>query len=82
RLIAEGFLVAVDGDEFVGLTEPQRVEERDDVISQDLTGVAAQARGKGIATALKVTAAAWAKQSGYTSIRTYNNQANAPMLAV
>lgn len=82
RLIAEGFLVALDGEEFVGLTEPQRVEDRDDVISQDLTGVAAPARGKGIATALKVTAAAWAKQSGYTSIRTYNNQGNAPMLAV
>jgi mycothiol synthase len=82
RLIAEGFLVALDGEEFVGLTEPQRVEDRDDVISQNLTGVAGQARGKGIATALKVAAAAWAKQTGYTSIRTYNNRGNAPMLAV
>jgi GNAT superfamily N-acetyltransferase len=82
KLIAEGFLVALDGDEFVGLTEPQRVEEHDDVIAQNMTGVAAPARGKGIATALKVTAATWAKENGYRSIRTYNNQSNAPMLAV
>lgn len=82
KLMPEGFLVALDGDEFVGLTEPQRVEEYDDVIAQDMTGVAAPARGRGIATALKVTAATWAKENGYRSIRTYNNRSNAPMLAI
>ena len=82
KLIADGFLVAIDGGEFVGLTEPRRVDGHDDVIEQDMTGVAARARGRGIATALKVTAATWAKANGYRSIRTYNAQSNAPMLAV
>jgi GNAT superfamily N-acetyltransferase len=82
KLIDQGFLVAVDGEEFVGLTEPQRVDGDDSVIAQELTGVARKARGKGIATALKASAAAWAKGAGYESIRTYNAQSNAPMLAV
>lgn len=82
KMIAEGFLVALDGDEFIGLTEPQRVVGDDDVIAQDMTGVTARARGRGIATALKVTAATWAKGVGYRSIRTFNAQSNAPMLAV
>lgn len=82
KMIPEGFLVALEGDEFIGLTEPQRVVGDDDVIAQDMTGVAARARGRGIATALKVAAASWAKEAGYRSIRTYNAQSNAPMLAV
>jgi GNAT superfamily N-acetyltransferase len=82
KMIDDGFLVAIDGDEFVGLTEPQRVEGEDDIIAQELTGVTASARGRGIATALKVAAATWAREAGYRSIRTYNAQSNAPMLAV
>jgi mycothiol synthase len=82
KLLPEGFLVAVDGDEFVGLTQPDRVDGDDDVIAQEMTGVAAKARGRGIATALKVAAATWAKDTGYRSIRTYNAKSNAPMLAV
>ncbi len=82
RLIDDGFLVAIEGGEFIGLTEPQRVEDEPESIAQDMTGVAAKARGRGIATALKAAAATWAKDAGYTSIRTYNAQSNAPMLAV
>ena len=52
KLIDEGFLVAIDGDEFVGLTEPMRVEGEPDAIEQNMTGVARHARGRGIATAL------------------------------
>lgn len=82
RMLAAGFLVALDGDDFVGLTQPDRVDGEPDVLSQEMTGVAAKARGRGIATALKVAAAIWAKDAGYRSVRTYNAASNAPMLAV
>jgi GNAT superfamily N-acetyltransferase len=82
RMLPEGFLVAIDDQGMIGLTEPQRVDDDEHAISQEFTGVARRARGRGVATALKAAAAIWAKNQGYTSIRTYNAQANAPMLAV
>ena len=82
RLVRDGFFVALDGDELVGLTEPQLVDEVPHAIDQNLTGVRADHRGRGIATALKARAAIWAVQAGYTSIRTQNAQSNVGMLAV
>jgi GNAT superfamily N-acetyltransferase len=82
KMLPNAYLVAIDGDDLVGLTQPERVDGEDDVIAQEMTGVAARARGRGIATALKVAAATWAKDAGYRSIRTYNAKSNAPMLAV
>ncbi len=82
KMLPEGYLVAIEGGDFIGLTQPNRVDGEDDVIAQEMTGVARRARGRGIATALKVAAATWAKDAGYRSVRTYNAQSNAPMLAV
>jgi GNAT superfamily N-acetyltransferase len=82
KMLPHGYLVAIDGEDFVGLTQPNSVDGEDDVIAQEMTGVAARARGRGIATALKVASATWAKDAGYRSIRTYNAKSNAPMLAV
>jgi len=82
HLLADGFVVAMDGDDMVGFTEPQPVDDDPTAIAQELTGVQRAYRGRGIATALKAASAAWAKQQGYASIRTYNAQSNAAMLAV
>lgn len=82
RLLVDGFLVAMDGDDMVGFTEPQPVDDDPTAIAQELTGVRRERRGRGIATALKAASATWAKQRGYASIRTYNAQSNAAMLAV
>jgi GNAT superfamily N-acetyltransferase len=82
RFLGDGFFVALDGEELVGLTEPQLVEEVPQQISQNLTGVRSDYRGRGIASALKSQAAIWAIESGYTSIRTHNAQSNASMLAI
>lgn len=82
QMLAEGFLVAMDGERLVGLTEPQVVDDEPTALSQELTGVLPEYRGRGIATALKAASATWAKAQGYTSIRTHNAQSNAPMLAV
>jgi GNAT superfamily N-acetyltransferase len=82
QFLADGFLVALEGDRLVGLTEPLPVDGVPDAIQQNLTGVQSESRGRGIATALKAQAAIWAIQAGYTSIRTQNAQSNAAMLAV
>lgn len=82
RLLADGFLVAMDGEHLIGLTEPLLVDDEPTAIAQELTGVRSDYRGRGIATALKATSATWAKSRGYISIRTENAQSNAPMLAV
>ena len=82
QMLADGFLVALDGDTLVGLTEPQLVDGDPTALSQELTGVRSDYRGRGIATALKAASATWAKDQGYVSIRTYNAQSNAAMLVV
>ncbi len=82
QLLADGFLIAMDGDDMIGLTEPQPVDDDTTAISQDLTGVRSDYRGRRIAMALKAASATWAKEHGYTSIRTFNAQSNAPMLAI
>lgn len=82
RLLGDGFFVAMDGDDLVGLSEPQRVEDDPTVLAQNLTGVRSEYRGRGIAKALKAKCALWAVEAGYASIRTNNAQSNAPMLSV
>jgi len=82
RFVGDGFFVALDGDELVGLTEPQLVDDVPNAIEQNLTGVRSDYRGRGIALALKSRAAIWAAQAGFTSIRTQNAQSNGAMLAV
>jgi len=82
RFVSDGFLVALDGERLVGLTEPQPVDDVPQEISQNLTGVHSDYRGRGIAMALKSQAVIWAVEAGYTSIRTHNAQSNASMLAI
>ncbi len=82
RFVSDGFFVALDGGQLVGLTEPHRVDDAPGVIAQRLTGVRHDYRGRGIAMALKARTALWALESGYSSIRTHNSQSNAPMLAI
>ena len=82
QFLADAFFVAVHGEQLVGLTEPVLVDDLPEAISQSLTGVRSDYRGRGIASALKAQTAMWAIQNGYTSIRTQNAQSNAAMLAV
>lgn len=82
KAIPDAFLVAVDGGEFVGLTQPEKVANRPEAIAQELTATRASHRGRGIATGLKVMALEWAQDNGFERVRTYNAQSNAPMLAV
>lgn len=80
--IPEAFFVAVDGDEWVGLTELRRVKSEPGWLTQELTGVVRSHRRRGIATALKVVGLEWARAHGCERVRTFNDDRNTGMLAV
>jgi GNAT superfamily N-acetyltransferase len=78
---ADGQILAVDGERYVGLGavgfEPDGA-----TAFNAFTGIDKEYRGRGIAQALKVLAAQYAKSKGATVIATGNDSENARMLAV
>ena len=75
---AEGCLIAIDeSGEWVGVSVAGPTDE--DNVSTDFTGVVRSHRGQGIARALKVKGAHWAKSIGAKRIHTYNDDRNGPM---
>jgi mycothiol synthase len=77
----EGFFVALDGGEYVGLTMLERGLADPTKLHTDLTGVVPSHRRRGIATALKVSALARAKATEALYVET-DNEENNPMLAL
>lgn len=75
-------LVALRGDDVVGWAGLAAISGEPGVAENLLTGVRREARGFGIATALKREQAWRAKQAGFRRIETVNDEANAPMRAV
>lgn len=74
----EGFVVAIDQEgNFLGLSIAGPTDAEN--VSTDFTGVLSQHRGRGIARALKVAGAHWAKSIGAKRIHTYNDDRNGPM---
>lgn len=80
-LMPDAYLVALNGDEYVGLSQLWKREGSSDV-DNGLTGVKRSYRGKGIALALKLQNIIYARQQGYTQIKTSNESTNLPMLAI
>ena len=82
RLLPEGYIIAKDGSNYVGLSNVHRNDTEPKVLSQDDTGVRREYRGRGIATALKLKVIEFGKRNGYVIVKTWNDSGNAPMLAV
>lgn len=80
--LPDAFLVAVEGETFVGLTEAARPPDHPHTLAQRLTGVRADHRHRGIATALKVLVLTWAKENGFAEVRTQNGVQNQAMLGI
>lgn len=78
----EAFLVAVQGDDWIGLNELSVNKETDGGLENGFTALKRSARAKGIATALKVKNILWAQEQGFKGIRTGNNSLNEPMLKI
>jgi mycothiol synthase len=77
----DGFFVAVKGDEFIGLRHTLFIRKGVSLY-QGLTGVKPPYRRQGIGIALKVRGIAYAKSTGYSTIKAENDAKNKPMLAM
>lgn len=77
----DGQILAADGDDWVGLAAIAFYPEQGYAYNA-FTGVRADYRGRGLATALKLLATRFARQCGAAYIRTDNDSLNGPMLAV
>lgn len=79
----DGVFVAMHGSKIVGVSTVNRGSlEFNGEMFIDYTGVVKEHRGKGLATAMKAKALAYAKTIGGTMVRTENNDANPSMRAV
>jgi GNAT superfamily N-acetyltransferase len=79
NLLPEGWFVAIDGDEYVGMSVLWRDLENSQRLETGFTGVKRSHRRRGIATALKARALEYARVYGATCIDT-GNEENNPML--
>ncbi|MGI9116590.1 MAG: GNAT family N-acetyltransferase [Gaiellales bacterium] len=77
----DGVLVAVAGDDVVGMTRLV-MQERGRSVSHMITGVRRAWRGRGIALALKRAAIGWAIDRGAERMTAENALHNAPMRAI
>ncbi len=82
EFIPDALQVARYGGAWRGFSELGGSEGDARHLYNGFTAVGRELRGAGVATALKVKNLIWAKEGGYTEIKTWNNARNAPMLAV
>ena len=75
------YFLAFDGDELIGVSE-LRGAEAADTLHTGLTGVRRGWRRKGVAQALKLKAAEYARAHGVATVDTQNHSTNRPMLAI
>ena len=82
NLLPQGFMVAKDGDKYVGMSTVWKDQKHPDSLYQGLTGVLREYRGHGIAVALKLKVIEYARSNGYEKLKTWNDSTNAPMLGI
>lgn len=80
-MIWDGSFVARDGDMYVGSSSVMESGVKM-TVDQGFTVVRPGYRGRGIAQAVKLRTALYARDKGAGYIRTYNDSENSPMLAV
>lgn len=81
RFIQEACFIAVDGHDYVGMSNLFLNPGQPTEINTGFTAVLRTHRRRGIATALKLHALAYAQQHGYQAIKT-GNEENNPMLTI
>jgi GNAT superfamily N-acetyltransferase len=74
--MADAYWVALDGDEYVGMSNLWRNLSDPQKLNTGLTGVRRSHRRRGIATALKVRGIKFAQAHGKTAIETGNEEHN------
>ena len=79
-VLQHGYFIAKHGDDYVGITNLNRIDAVPDAISVGFTGVKREYRRQGIATALKVSAIEWAKEQDYKTICSQNQAVHSSLL--
>ena len=81
--LLDAYFLATDADgRYLGLSELERSAEDPTFLWQGLTGTRREARGRGIAMALKLETVRYAKERGVDHIKTWNDQTNRRMLSI
>jgi GNAT superfamily N-acetyltransferase len=79
----EAFFVAIGADgRWLGVSNLHPSDQDKTFLWQGLTGVRREARGKGVAMALKLRTVRFAQARGVDHIKTWNDQRNRPMLRI
>lgn len=79
--LPDGFFIARDGENYVGLSSLWREENTSD-LWQIITGVRREYRRRGVALALKLSVMDYAKKRGAETIKTWNASTNLAMLSL
>ena len=81
--LLDAFFVAIDKDgRYLGVSNLFRSLDDPPFLWQGITGVRREARGRGIAMALKLRTVRYAIDKGIEHIKTWNDVHNRPMLAI
>jgi len=81
--LPDAFFVAIDANgRWLGVSNLERQISDPSFVWQGLTGVRREARGRGVAMALKLRTVTYAQGMGVDHIKTWNDQRNAAMLAI
>lgn len=79
----DAFFAAIDRDgRWLGMSNLERQLEDPTFVWQGLTGTRRDARGRGVAMALKLRTVEFAHRMGVDHIKTWNDQRNRPMLSI
>jgi RimJ/RimL family protein N-acetyltransferase len=78
---ADGVILAIDGAQWVGLTQVS-LHHKEHFAFNEMTGVLQAYRGRQIALALKLCAIGHAQAQQFPILRTFNDSANLPILAI
>ncbi len=81
-LLPEGYMIAKDGELYVGLSTVWSSDQEPKTLYQGNTGVRREYRKRGIAIALKLRVIDYAREHGYQKVKTWNASNNAPMLGI
>lgn len=80
--LQDGYMIASDGERYVGLSNVFKSEKQSSELYQQDTGVLREYRRRGIAMALKLEVIQFAKGYGASVIKTGNDSTNEGMLAI
>lgn len=79
----DAFFAAIDRDgRWLGMSNLERSPDDSTFLWQGLTGTRREARGRGVAMALKLRTVEYAQGMGVDHIKTWNDQKNRPMLSI